>query len=265
MSAPPVAVLHAPGTNRDGEAVRALVAAGAEARVVLLGEPLASYAAVCVPGGFSFGDSLGAGARFAFEVGDVLRAVAARGAPILGICNGFQVLVRTGLLGGAPGDADADADSDAGADTHHPLSRTVTLTHNQSGRFECRWVNLVVDPDSRAELVGAGVSRFSCPVAHGEGRLAVRDIAVAGALAAGGRVLVRYGDATGAPAGGAYPANPNGSVDDIAGLCDATGHIWGLMPHPEDNIAAVHHHDRPGAPGAGGGLAFFEAFVDRAR
>jgi phosphoribosylformylglycinamidine synthase len=229
VTGPVVAVLHAPGTNRDGEAARAVAAAGGAPEIVMVGADLGGFAAVIVPGGFSYGDALGAGARWALEVGEPVRSFATSGRPVLGICNGFQVLVRAGLFGPA-----------------------VTLTHNASGRFECRWVCLGVEVGNPAGLAQGTVA---CPVAHGEGRLA-------GTLGGDAQPLFRYLAPSGKAAGGAYPANPNGSLGDVAGLCNAAGNVWGVMPHPEDHIDP--RQDPFGVPGRLG-LVLFEALVDRAR
>ncbi|MEM7142560.1 MAG: phosphoribosylformylglycinamidine synthase I [Actinomycetota bacterium] len=263
MSTPPILIPHASGTNRDGEAAQAIELAGGDARIVHVNElrdgrvAFAEHAGVLLPGGFSYGDALGAGGRlalelrtwFADELGDVVRA----GKPVLGICNGFQVLVKAGLL---PGPSDTP--------------REVTLTENARGRFECRWVTLRVEPSVRSSWLSTiGDSVIRCPIAHGEGRVATADDTVAARLAGDGQVAFRY-QHTGAapivdrlePAGGTYPANPNGSVDDIAGICDATGAVVGLMPHPEDHVMAWQ---RPSGPDEGSGLPLFEAFVAAAR
>jgi len=144
----------------------------------------------------------------------------------------------------------------------------VTLTDNANGRFECRWVTLRVEPVFRSGWLGslAGM-KIRCPVAHGEGRVAVSDSEVIGTLESERRIAFRYlsedghvgGDRL---AGGLYPANPNGSVGDIAGLCDATGAVVGLMPHPEDHVV---DWQRPGGPPGARGLPLFKAFVDAAR
>ncbi|MGD9751451.1 MAG: phosphoribosylformylglycinamidine synthase I [Acidimicrobiia bacterium] len=248
MSRPRIAVVIAPGSNRDGEAARAVQLAGGDAEIVPIGSPLDRFAGLILPGGFSYGDALGAGMRWALEVGDELRAFAERGRAVLGICNGFQVLVRAGLLPGDPGDGDGAAAGGAA-----PEARSVTLTDNAAGRFTCRWVALAPEAGARAGLADALPPVIACPVAHGEGRLAVRDEATLARLEAGGHVLFRYVEGT----------NPNGSVADIAGLCDATGLVWGLMPHPEDHVIDLQNPfpDRPGRLG----LALFEAFVNRAR
>lgn len=213
MSAGPhVGVLFAPGTNRDEEAARAFEMAGGSTERVMLHDLRAGdvrldrFDVVAVPGGFSYGDALGAGTRFALEVGDPLRHYASSGRPVLGICNGFQVLVRAGLFG-----------------------ENLTLTDNDSGRFECRWVHLWAAALDRV---------IACPVAHAEGRLAGEVDESMGAF--------RYVDRDGSPVHGDYPQNPNGSIADMAGLVNATGNVMGLMPHPEDNI--VPEHDAFGRP-----------------
>lgn len=263
MSAPPVLIVHASGTNRDTEAAQAITLAGGDPRIVHVnalraGEvAFADHAAVLLPGGFSHGDALGAGARMALELrtwfADELASAVRDGRPILGICNGFQVLVKSGLLAGPDG----------------PGGRRITLTENANGRFECRWVTLRVEPGCRSGwLADVRGSLIRCPVAHGEGRIAVGDPDLVETLDDGGLVAFRY-QAGGAhpltdlgPAAGAYPANPNGSVDDIAGLCDATGAVVGLMPHPEDH---VFDWQRPSGELGGSGLPLFEAFVAAAR
>ena len=256
MKKPPVLILHAPGTNRDQEAALAVQAAGGDPRIVTVDElmarrtSIAGFGAVVLPGGFSYGDALGAGGRLALELqtwlGDELSTAVRSGRPILGICNGFQALVKSGLL-----------------NTVQP--RSFTLAANASGRFECRWVTLRVEPGCRSGwLAPLRGSMIRCPVAHGEGRFAVRDPQVATGLETAGRVAFRYlasGSAGGPgdePAAGAYPANPNGSHYDIAGLCDSTGAVVGLMPHPEDHIV---DWQRPSGPPGARGSALFEALV----
>ena len=263
MTAPPVLIPHASGTNRDEEAAQAIALAGGDPRIVHINTlrrgdvRIGDHAAVLVPGGFSYGDALGAGGRLALELrtwfGDALSEAIGAGKPILGICNGFQVLVKAGLLPGPLGDP-----------------RVVTLAENARGRFECRWVTLRVEPSVRSGWLGAlGEQIIRCPVAHGEGRVATTDGAVASQLESEGLIAFRY-QADGArpttdraeAAEGVYPANPNGSVADIAGLCDHTGAVVGLMPHPEDHVLAWQ---RPNGPPGGSGLALFEAFVAAAR
>ncbi len=259
MSRPPILIPHASGTNRDEEAALAVAAAGGAPRIVAVNDlrrrpaAFSDYGAVLLPGGFSYGDALGAGGRLALELrawfGAELSQAARSGKPILGICNGFQALVKSGLLSG-------------------PEPRSFTLTGNAGGRFECRWVTLRVEADCRSGwLEPLRGSLIRCPVAHGEGRLAVTDPEAATELEMAGCIAFRYlasgsmGGTAGAAAG-AYPANPNGSVNDIAGMCDPTGAVVGLMPHPEDHIV---DWQRPSGPPGARGSALFEAFVAAAR
>ena len=264
MTAPPILILHSPGTNRDAEAAVAVDLAGGDPSIVSMSDlragraSMSRFGGVLLPGGFSYGDALGAGALLALELrtwlhGELAEAVWL-GRPILGICNGFQALLKAGLLGVS--------------DRSSSGRRHVTLTGNAGGRFECRWVTLRVEPDTRSGWLGSlGGTTIRCPVAHGEGRVAVSDPEVVGMLEAEGRIAFRYlsdplGDGEDRVAEGRYPANPNGSVADIAGLCDSTGAVVGLMPHPEDHVV---DWQRPGGPPGGKGLALFRAFVEAAR
>jgi phosphoribosylformylglycinamidine synthase I len=257
MTAAPILIPHASGTNRDGDAALAVSLAGGDPRTIHIRE-LASgrvrildHAGILLPGGFSYGDALGAGARLALELrewfADELAETVRAGRPILGICNGFQALVRSGLLAGPHG---------AGGE------RRVTLTANECGRFECRWVTLRVETGCRSSWLEPAGELIRCPVAHGEGRLAVAGPEVEHELDENGLVAFRYVTEDGRPAEGAYPLNPNGSVGDIAGISDDSGLVVGLMPHPEDHVLDWQH---PGGPTPATGLALFEAFVKAAR
>ncbi len=225
MSCPKVLIPVAPGTNRDGDLADAFEAAGAQATRLPLealrqGEAkLDDFQILAIPGGFSYGDALGAGRLFGLDLvgwfGDQLHRAHDRQTPMLGVCNGFQAIVSAGLL---PGDAD---------------NRGV-LTDNERGRFECRWVTLVPEPQNSSIWLTKLTEPIRCPVAHAEGRFVAADLA---AIEARNGVAFRYADpGTGARAGGAYPANPNGSAADVAGITDSTGRILGLMPHPENHI-----------------------------
>ncbi len=243
----------------------ALQAAGGAPRIVhtsavVAGEvKLDDFAMLVLPGGFSYGDDLGAGRLWATDLreglGDALEAFVARGRPVLGICNGFQALVKAGLL---PGD---EADDTV---------QRVTLTRNDSARFTCRWVWLEADPESPCvftrDLDGGLIH---CPVAHGEGKLVARDDEVRAAIGAGHLGPLRYVPAAamlGAPLrlgdrDDRDDYNPNGSEGDLAALCNPAGNVLGLMPHPEDHIVPTQH---PGYHrGARGhlGLALFEAGI----
>lgn len=224
-----VLVLRTAGINCDQETVFAWQQAGAQAELVhvdrLIESParLADVQILTIPGGFSYGDDVSAGRilgnQLALHLLEPLRAFLDAGKLMLGICNGFQVLVKAGLLPGPPGG-----------------EPTVTLAFNDSSRFEARWVYLHVCTDRCAFLPAGATLRL--PVAHAEGKVVVSDDDALADLRRRGQVALRYIDANGGPAD--YPANPNGSVDGIAGLTDATGQILGLMPHPERFVDPTH-------------------------
>jgi phosphoribosylformylglycinamidine synthase I len=212
-------ILRAPGTNCDEETAFALEQAGAVVdsahvnELVRRDKLISNYQIVVAPGGFTYGDDISAGKILANELrlklgGDIKNFIE-RGGLILGICNGFQVLVRAGIL-------------PPSAEGNHRL----TLAGNDSNRFECRWVYLKVNQKSPC-LFTRGMSTIALPVAHGEGKL-VADAETLGSL----NVVVRYADESGNMKAG-YPHNPNGSMDNIAGICDESGRVFGLMPHPE--------------------------------
>lgn len=250
---PPALVLQAPGSNRDRAAARALELAGATPTCRTLDAVIAQPALLdaarllVLPGGFSFGDDLGAGRLWAATLRDRLAEPLARfvesGRPVIGICNGFQALVKLGLL---PGDGAR-------------FEQTATLTHNASATFECRWVRLEPNPKSPCVFTRGLTRPIDCPVAHGEGRF-VAEGATLEAIRTQGLTALTY-------AGDGYPANPNGSVDDIAGVCNAAGTVLGLMPHPEDHVFAEQHplRTRPDADRGGLGLTLFERGVAYAR
>ncbi len=265
MTRPPILILHAPGTNRDHEAAEAITAVGGAPEIVPVHalvegqRALADYRMLVVPGGFSYGDDLGAGRAWALALRQRLREPIERfvqaGKPVLGICNGFQVLLKAGLL---PGPDD------------HPKAvwserPPATLTHNASGRFECRWVTLAPDPKSPCIFTRDLDGPIACPVAHGEGRFVARDAATLDRLEAGGQIGLRYVDPAGADPAGAdavsYPHNPNGSQRGIAALCSPSGTVMGLMPHPEDHLRATQ---RPRMARGGLGARLFAAGVRHA-
>jgi phosphoribosylformylglycinamidine synthase len=238
MSQVPAIVIAGPGTNRDGDVSAALELAGASARIVLASELverpqlLDEARLAVVAGGFSYADSLGAGRMLALDlalgVGDGLRQFVAAGRPVIGICNGFQVLTRTRLLPGA-------------------------LGHNAQGRFDCRWVVLDPVPKSVSIWTKGIDDPIHCPIAHGEGRYVHPDPE---SLAAAGQVALRY-----------RSTNPNGSVADIAGVSDQSGVVLGLMPHPENHIVARQHprHHRGGGGPDHLGLRLFVTGVRHAK
>ncbi len=248
MKHPPVLVLHATGTNRDREAARAVELAGGKPAILHVNElrarpaRLHDFAMLILPGGFSYGDALGAGRLLAADLRwlfhDELARFVESGKPVLGICNGFQALVKSGWLPGPPA---------AGVQA--------TLTRNASNRFECRWVWL--EPDARSPCVFTRglAGSIHCPVAHGEGRFVPREEAVLTGLEARHQVALRYAAAAGGPAG--YPDNPNGSVGGVAGICNERGNVLGLMPHPEDHVAAWQRPDWTRGGQGGSGLVLF--------
>jgi len=246
MTRPLAVVLTAPGTNRDAEAVDALDRAGAEPMVVpvtqLRERPslLTSSQLLMLAGGFSYGDALGAGRLLALDLtvhlADELAAFITAGKPVLGVCNGFQALVRAGVLPGG--------------------ELRAALGPNEQGRFECRWVTLV--PGSQRCIWTSGLDEpIFCPVAHGEGRF-VADDDTLHVLRTGDRIALTYEHDT-------YPANPNGSLAAIAGVCDAGGTVLGLMPHPEDHVTARQHPRRSRGERGRSGLALFENGVRHAK
>jgi phosphoribosylformylglycinamidine synthase subunit PurQ / glutaminase len=251
---PRVLILRAPGINRDEDAAAAIeLAGGIPERVhinkIVAGDvKLADYAMLIVPGGFSYGDHLGAGRLLAVDLAHKLAEQMQRFVedrrPVLGICNGFQVLVKAGILPGGSFEA--------------------TLTDNQSGHFECRWVRLAAEPNSRNVFTHTLEQPMEIPVAHGEGRFVIRDANLLEQLEDSGQIALRYlGDDGQSPD---YPANPNGSDAAIAGVCNAYGNVLGFMPHPEDAIYPYQHPRWTREPlrGEGDGLAIFRNAIQYA-
>jgi phosphoribosylformylglycinamidine synthase len=237
-TAPRILVLHANGTNRDREAALACQLAGGQPDIVHINQLLhgernvLDYQMLVLPGGFSYGDDLGAGTLWALDMRHrlhtAINAFVEQGRPVLGICNGFQTLVKAGVL---PGGSIALPDG---------LVRPVTLTDNECGHFECRWVYLRPKGDSPCLFTrGLQDELILCPVAHGEGRFIAFDRNVLTALHNERLIALTYSDESGIRA--PYPANPNGSHANIAGLCNRQGNVLGLMPHPEDHIFPWQH------------------------
>lgn len=253
--------MRAPGTNCDVESAHAFELAGAETeswhvnRVLENKLEVANFQVLCIPGGFSYGDDIAAGRilgnQIQHHLKDVLAEFSAAGKLIIGICNGFQILLKTNLL--------------VSTDARGP---TATLALNDSGRFEARWVRLAVQPGNCVFL--QGIREMELPVAHGEGKFATRDEQTFAKLGEEQRLVMRYTEKTGAgtPRLAAapavpYPANPNGAMGDVAGVCDATGRVFGLMPHPERFVDWTQHPrwTRGPAREAGDGLRVFQNAV----
>jgi phosphoribosylformylglycinamidine synthase len=222
-------------------------------RVLEDAEVLKKFQILALPGGFSYGDDIAAGKILANQLlhhlAGALHEFVEAEKLIIGICNGFQVLVKTGLL---PGDSQSGSGSAA-------VGQTVTLTYNDSDKFEDRWVHLEACSGKCVFMRGPG--RIYLPVAHGEGKFVTSSPAVLRSLNEDDQVAFRYTTANGGVPG--YPANPNGSMENIAGITDATGRILGLMPHPERHVHRTHHPQwtRLGVGGEPDGLAIFSNAV----
>ncbi|MBU1260917.1 MAG: phosphoribosylformylglycinamidine synthase I [Planctomycetes bacterium] len=224
-------VLRAAGINCDVETQHALQLAGAEAQRIhvnrIIGNPdlLDGFQILVIPGGFSYGDDVAAGKILANQIihhlADRLREFIESGKIVLGICNGFQVLVKTGILGKI---------EPAG-------KQQITITYNDSGKFEDRWVYL--EPSSEKCIFIEQGRRIYLPIAHGEGKVVFENEGVFEKVKADDRIVFRYVDEDGNF--GPFPVNPNGSTDSIAGLCDSTGRVMGLMPHPERFVRFTQH------------------------
>lgn len=268
MPAPRVCVLRAPGTNCDVETAHAFTEAGGRADRVhlfrLLEDPnlLRQYQILCIPGGFSYGDDLGAGVVFGSQlqghlseaIGEFLTADKL----VLGICNGFQVLVKSGILPG-------------GSESWPPVPdvpRTTTLTWNLNGRYTATWVTL--QNCSQSNVFLRGIERIELPVAHAEGRLCVTDRQQLTRWQDRGQIALAYCETSStadyspdSPVLGAE-WNPNGAVGNIAGLGDPTGRVLGLMPHPERFLFATQHPQwtRRRLSGTGEGARIFTNAVN---
>ncbi len=238
MSTVKALVLTGYGLNCDIETAYAFELAGATARRVHINALIDGsvsaddFNIMAFIGGFSWGDDHGAGViqaiRMKTNIGDALIRFAHQGKLVIGICNGFQCLVNLGLL--------PAVDSDY-------TRRTVALTNNDCGNFRDQWVNLSVDADSPC-IFTKGLERLELPVRHGEGKFYAED-EILQTLTRNHQIVVRYALADGRPAQGAFPENPNGSIMDIAGICDPSGRIFGLMPHPEAFNQWSNHPDWP--------------------
>ena len=232
-----VLVLRAAGTNCDQETCYAFGLAGAHAETIHVNRLMAdaklldNYQVLAVPGGFSYGDDVAAGKILANQLvhhfRDAVRRFVDADKLVLGICNGFQVLVKAGLLPGSNGDAN----------NHNQTAQQTTITYNEAGKFEDRWVYL--EPGTQKCVFIEQGKRIYLPIAHGEGKVCFADETLAQRVKADDLVAFRYVDSQGHF--GPYPVNPNGSTDHIAGLCDPTGRILGLMPHPERFVHPTHH------------------------
>ncbi|MDD5596144.1 MAG: phosphoribosylformylglycinamidine synthase I [Candidatus Omnitrophica bacterium] len=253
-----VCVLRTAGTNCDKETAFAFFQAGAITELVHVNslidrqKQLSDYQILAFPGGFSYGDDIAAGKILANELKCKLSADLKRfigeGKLIIGICNGFQILVKAGLL---PGNDDFIQES--------------SLIINDSGKFEDRWVYL--RPQAKCIWTKNLPEIIYLPVAHGEGKFVTKSKEILQGLRKNQQIVFQYCDKQGKFAG--YPENPNGSVDNIAGICDKTGRVLGLMPHPERHASFYQHPKwtsvKSQANKEGDGLKMFKNGVEYAR
>lgn len=249
-------MLRTAGTNCDAETVHALKSVGAHVELVHINElfskkkRLSNYSFLVVPGGFSYGDDIASGRVFAnqcaFRLGDELKQFVKDGKLILGICNGFQVLAKSGFLPGKNLD---------------DLAQTVSLTYNDSDRFEDRWIYL--KKNSKVCVFTRDLPEIIfLPVAHAEGKFIYTNDVVGMRLIDEHQIVFQYVDREGNSA--PYPDNPNGSIDDIAGICNRQGTVMGMMPHPERFVSKYQHPHWTGedVPEEGVGLQIFKNAVN---
>jgi phosphoribosylformylglycinamidine synthase len=254
---PKALILRTAGTNCDYETAHAFQLAGAETALIHVNQllngktHLIDYQIMAIPGGFSYGDDISAGILLANELRhkltEQLTEFVDSGKPILGICNGFQVLVRAGLL----------------PRLNSQTAQQATLTMNTSAKFECRWIHLETH-QSPCIFTRGLKPHIYLPVAHAEGCFTAPDH-ILNQLESNKQVVFRYTAFDGTSP--EYPANPNGSSRHIAGICDTTGRIFGMMPHPERFLIRFNHPrwTREDLPDDGDGLAIFQNAVDYAR
>ncbi|MBA3544176.1 MAG: phosphoribosylformylglycinamidine synthase subunit PurQ, partial [Chthoniobacterales bacterium] len=245
MAVPRVVIVRAPGANCDLETQFAFEQAGAIPERIHINrlrenpKLLNQFQILVVPGGFTYGDDVAAGKILANQLrhflADALREFRDKEKLILGICIGFQTLLKAGLI--VPPDEDG---------------AFATLAHNAHGKFEDRWISLRATPGKCPFL--KGYDTLQLPIAHGEGRFVCRKAWILKGLEQAGQVVLRYVDDAGKP--GAFPINPNGSEGDVAGACDPSGRVLGLMPHPERHVLPTQHPQwtRRGLASEGDGL-----------
>ncbi len=259
---PKVLIFFAAGFNTEAETKDCFERAGAEVDVVHINaivkapEQLKQYDILVVPGGFSYGDDIGSGVVFANQLRTLLRkqieTFLDNGGLMLGVCNGFQVIMKAGLL--------------TSPDGHFEERPSATLTWNQSARYEDRWVRLKVTGGRTPWLPDDG--GIECPVRHAEGRFVPRDAATLKRLRDNGQLVLHYADERWQPAT-RFPENPNGSEEAVAGICSASGQVLGLMPHAECHTYYWHHphwtRDNTQTLRDTNGLKLFQAGVNGAK
>jgi len=251
-------ILRTAGTNCDYETQAAFELCGASAERVHINELIEKkdkvfeYDILALPGGFSYGDDIASGKILANEIknklGDKIKKFALSGRPIIGVCNGFQVIVKMGLL-----------------PDPKLFEQSSTLSFNDSDKFECRWIYLKTEKPLKKESKCLWTKNLpdiiNLPVAHGEGKFIPEDKKLLEALNKNGQIVFRYCTKEGNEP--KYPLGPNGSVEQIAGICNASGNVFGLMPHPERCVFALQHPAREGFDGEyGWGKIIFQNAVN---
>ncbi len=236
MAKPDVLVLTGYGINCDEETAIAFDRAGAKSKIVHINDLIASsgmlgdFQICAFPGGFSYGDDVGSGKALANKIKNNLRenlkSYIEKDTLMIGICNGFQVMVHLGIV--------------PGLNTKLGIAE-VSLEYNKTFRHECRWVDVKIEKNSPSVFT-EGIDILHVPVSHGEGNFYASSDFV-NTIEENNLVTMRYSMPEGSPANGEFPYNPNGALNDIAGICDSSGRILGMMPHPERNILFTHRDD----------------------
>ena len=255
MTIPKVLILRTAGTNCDYETRYAFEKAGAKVDAVHINILLANkklledYQILTLPGGFTYGDDVSAGKILAnqikYNLEEDIKTFIHQKKLILGICNGFQALTKAGLLPAI-----------------HKQHQEATLTFNDSNKFEDRWVYLKICSNKSIFVKDGEISNIYLPVAHGEGKFVTQDESILNKITMNQQIVLKYVNEQGEETG--YPWNPNGSVRNIAGICDPTGQILGLMPHPERHVEPTQHPrwTRNGLKEFGDGFLIFRNAVD---
>jgi phosphoribosylformylglycinamidine synthase subunit PurQ / glutaminase len=235
MPKPHALILTGYGINCEEETAYAFEKAGAVSSIIHINEiidsprTLLDYQIFAFPGGFAYGDDTGAGKAMANKIkinlSEEFSAFIEKDTLILGICNGFQVIANLGILPAIDGILNKSE---------------ISLEYNKTFRYECRWVDLnIADSPS---VFTKGITGMRVPVAHGEGNFFAQD-EILNKIEKNSLVTMRYAKPDGSLAGGEFPYNPNGSINDIAAICDKSGRIMGMMPHPERNITFTQRND----------------------
>jgi len=255
MTIPKVLILRTAGTNCDYETRYAFEKAGAKVDAVHINILLANkklledYQILTLPGGFTYGDDVSAGKILAnqikYNLEEDIKTFIHQKKLILGICNGFQALTKAGLLPAI-----------------HKQHQEATLTFNDSNKFEDRWVYLKICSNKSIFVKDGEISKIYLPVAHGEGKFVTQDESILNKITMNQQIVLKYVNEQGEETG--YPWNPNGSVRNIAGICDPTGQILGIMPHPERHVEPTQHPrwTRNGLKEFGDGFLIFRNAVD---